>query len=268
MTVRSILQGPSPGKLFLLLAVLGGFLATAAAADPPHVITWATNPNYPPYDWETPDGTYAGAAKDLLELIAPEGVQFEQKVIPWTRAQKLAKEGLIDLLVNIRITEERSQWLDFSANPTFPNPIAVFMIRGKTVPLESWDELRPLRGVVASGDNFGNGFDEFLRLHLAFTEAPSMVNAFMMLDAERADYFVSGKFMGLAWLARNKTRHELVPLENLVSNNWIHLGFSKKAPHPEILEAMDRRLAELQADGTLERLLKKALEDYRTARLP
>lgn len=75
------------------------------------LIKWATNPNYPPYDWLNKNGQYEGAVMDLLELIIPEGYVLEPVNVPWRRAQEMAKNGEIDLLVNFRVTPERSEWL-------------------------------------------------------------------------------------------------------------------------------------------------------------
>ena len=48
----SLFASPTPGGL-------------ANAQD--NVIRWATNPNYPPYDWAIDEQHYAGAASELLK---------------------------------------------------------------------------------------------------------------------------------------------------------------------------------------------------------
>lgn len=248
------------GSVSVILGFL--FILCGRVDAVPKVITWATNPDYPPYDWADENERYAGAAVLLLDLICPSDIEFQQVSVPWIRAQAMAKDGKIDMLVNIRITPERSEWLEFSKNPTFPNPIAIFMLEDKTIPFKSWDELLSLRGGIASGDFFGNGFDEYLRDNLQWVEVPSAENAFQMLCANRIDYFVSGKYMGLAWLERNPQKQKIVPLDPLVSDNWIHLGFSKKSSHLDLLPSIDRCLEKLGHSGMLEVLLDKALIEY------
>lgn len=253
----------APGRMGIVLVIwVFLFILCGNVNANPKVITWATNPDYPPYDWTNEDGTYAGAAALLLDLICPSDFEFQQVIVPWIRAQAMAKDGRIDVLVNIRITPERSEWLEFSKNPTFPNPIAIFMLEEKAVPLKSWEELLPLRGGIAKGDYFGNGFDQYLRESLQWIEVPAAGNAFQMLSANRIDYFVSGKYMGLAWLGRNPQSQKIVPLDTLVSDNWIHLGFSKKSAHLDLLPSIDRCLEKLRLNGMLEVLLDRALEEY------
>ena len=226
------------------------------------VISWATNPNYPPYDWAVDDQHYAGAASELLKLIAPRGYALREVVVPWVRAQEMAKRGEIDLLINLRITPERSEWLQFSKHPTFYNPIVVFMRRERAIPFKSWDELKPLRGGVTIGDAFGNGFDEYLKDHLSVEAIPNMSGNFRKLDAGRIDYFVSGYYMGMAWLAQAGLQEHIVALQPPISQNHIHLGFSRLSPYRHLLPDIDRRLAALNADGTLDRLLKEQLAHF------
>ena len=226
------------------------------------VITWATNPNYPPYDWADNDSEYAGACVELLPLIASKGYVFRAVVVPWARAQEMARRGEIDMLANIRVTADRSSWLDFSNNPTFPNPIVVFMRKNKVISFKSWDELKPLQGGVTLGDAFGNGFDEYLKKNLKVEVARKMSGNSMKLKAGRIDYFVSGYYMGMAYLAHAEYREEIAALSPPISNNSIHLGFSKLSPHRGVLPEIDRNLARLGSDGTLNRMLKTHLEKF------
>lgn len=239
-----------------LLAV---FLLAAAGAPfaQEKIIRWATNPHYPPYDWATDDSAYAGAGPELLAQIIPKGYVLRPVMVPWPRAQEMARRGEIDLLVNLRITPERSKWLQFSNNPTFYNPIVVFMRKDRAIPFKSWDELKPLRGGVTIGDAFGNGFDEYLKQHLAVEAIPNISGNFRKLEAGRIDYFVSGYHMGMAWLSQTGLQERIVALQAPISQNYIHLAFSKLSPHLVLLPEIDRRLAALASDGSLDRLLRE-----------
>lgn len=235
---------------------------TGVDATDDKVITWATNPNYPPYDWSSDDVHYEGAGVELLKMIMPEGYTLKEVMVPWKRAQEMAKNGEIDLLLNLRITEERSTWLEFSKNPTFYNPIVIFMHKDDVIPFASWDELIPLKGGTALGDTYGNGFDEYLTKNLTTEPAKSMAENFKKLDSGRLDYFVSGYYMGIAWLNSAELVDHIVALKPPVSNNYIHLGFSKKSSHLSLLSEIDEKLLALNEEGTLEALLEKYLKEF------
>lgn len=245
---------------------LGLLSATLMAQE--KVITWATNPNYPPYDWSVNNTDYAGACMDLLRSIAPKGYVFRAVVVPWARAQEMAKRGELDMLVNIRVTPERQKWLEFSTNATFPNPIVVFMRKDKAIPLKSWDELKALQGGATLGDAFGTEFDEYLAKNLKVEVISNMSGNFAKLNLGRIDYFVSGYYMGLAFLSRLDYGGSIVALNPPVSNTPIHIAFSKLSPHREVLPEIDRSLAKLSADGTLNKLLKTYLQMYSETALP
>jgi len=245
----------------LLISLILGALPLKLFADD-KVITWATNPNYPPYDWSIDENSYAGACIELLSLIAPKGYVFSPVVVPWVRAQTMAKRGEIDMLVNIRITPERSTWLKFSTNPTFANPIVVFMKKDKQIPFKSWDELKPLHGGITLGDAFGNGFDEYLNEHLDVEAIQNVRGNFLKLNTGRIDYFVSGYYLGMSILSRAGFKQQIVALNPPISNTSIHLGFSKRSRHLDVLPEIDRKLAELAADGTLNRMIDAYLKKY------
>ncbi|SDG90180.1 substrate-binding periplasmic protein [Propionivibrio dicarboxylicus] len=251
-------MNPSKSLRTLALALLAGLAAPSGHAED-KVISWATNPKYPPYDWSINGTQYEGACTHLLELVIPKEYTLRPVLVPWARAQKMAEEGSIDLLVNLRVTPERSTWLEFSKNPTFSNPIAIFMRRDQSITFKSWNELKPLTGGVTIGDAFGNGFDEFLKANLKVEPTASPFNNFRKLDSGRIDYFVTGYYMGMAMLSSAQIKDHIVALRPFVSDQAIHLGFSKRSPYRTLLPEIDRKLAQLTADGTLAKILNDHL---------
>jgi polar amino acid transport system substrate-binding protein len=225
------------------------------------IITWATNPRYPPYDWAVNKSVYEGACMHLLDLVIPKEYTLRPVMVPWARAQLMAQEGSIDLLVNLRITPERAEWMTFSQNPTFQNPIAIFMRKEKAIVFKSWEELLPLIGGVTVGDAFGNGFDEYLKDKLKVETVANAVNNFRKLDLGRIDYVVTGYYMGMAMTRSAGIQDKIAALRPFVSNQPIHLGFSKRSPHAALLPEIDRRLAQLTRDGTLTRILEEHLRE-------
>lgn len=238
------------------------FTTSQAIKTKDNVIRWATNPKYPPYDWSADNKKYVGAGAELLSMIIPPKYKLEAVMVPWIRAQAMAKEGKIDLLVNLRFTKQRAEWLSFSKSPTFYNPIVVFMLKEKSLPLNSWDELRSLRGGISLGDTYGNGFDEYLAKNLHTEAAGTMVENFNKLKSHRIDYFVSGYYMGMAWLSSAGLTNRIVASKNIISNNDIYLGFSKKSNYQSLLPQIDINLAKLEKSGALNKLLRKYLNQF------
>jgi polar amino acid transport system substrate-binding protein len=222
-------------------------------------LVYSTNPQYPPYDWAVGDEAFAGASVALLTLVLPPEVKTKALVVPWKRAQDMAKDGAIDLLLSLRITPERSTYLEFTTHRAFPNPIVVFVRKESGMTLKSWDDLKGHWGGVSAGDTFGAGFDEYWKSSLQVEEAPSMVENFRKLDRGRIDWFVTGLYLGKAYLATHRLDHEIVALEPPISTGDIYLGFSKASPWKSLIPQVSRRLEELDKNGELVKLLQVEL---------
>lgn len=255
--------------LFLLLAAF--WVPQAPAAEvlarggegPPdgqcRELIYAANPSYPPYHWKVSEKAYEGASIELLGLVVPPGVALKPVVLPWKRALEWARQGKVDLLVSLRITPERSEYLKFTSHRAFPNPIAVFVRADRRFPFNSWADLKGRKGAISLGDTFGNGFDEYLRAELTIEEAPTMENNFAKLEAGRIEYFVTSKYVGRAYAAQNPQKGEFFPLAPAISEMDIHFGFSRASPCAALSEQVSRRLKELDRQGVPEQLLKKYL---------
>ena len=228
-------------------------------------IRWATNPAYPPYDWSLEGKTYQGAAAKLIQRLSLPGVRFVAVVMPWRRAQEMARKGQIDMLVNIRETPERDQWLIFAQHATFPNPIVIFMRqKDKLPPSWSWNDLIPLQGGQAAGDSFGTPFDTFLKHNLQMQTAPTLVQNFRKLQLGRIDFYVTGLYLGESWLTSTHHQGDVAVLTPPVSQQAITLAFSQLSPHLNLLKAIDHQLEELGQSGVLKTLLEQSMVEAKS----
>lgn len=237
-------------------------LARSKKAQPPgqcRELIYAANPSYPPYHWKVSDSAYDGASIELLELVVPPGVALKPLVLPWKRALEWARLGKVDLLVSLRITPERAEYLKFTTHRAFPNPIVVFVRADRSFTFNSWADLKGKRGGISLGDTFGNGFDEYLRDELTIEVAPTMENNFIKLEAGRIDYFVTSKFVGRAYATLHPQGEKFAALPPAISEMDIHFGFSRASPCAALSEQVSRRLRELDRLGVPEQLLTKYL---------
>ena len=113
-----------------------GFLALAMGTAPAWAqctrVVFSANPDYPPYHWAEGD-RIVGASVALTGRILDElGVAWQARFVgPWPRVLKSAEFGEIDLVVSLKPTPEREAYLEFTRNPSFPNPMAVFVARAR-----------------------------------------------------------------------------------------------------------------------------------------
>ncbi len=246
---------------FLLLAAC--FLGQVQAADCTHLV-FSANPNYPPFHWSD-RGVLQGASIELTQRIFKElGVSAEARYLgPWSRVLRAAETGQIDLIPALKITPEREAFLQFTAARFSANPMAVFVRADQRFEYSGWNDLIGRGGLVARGDRFGEGFDEFLRDKLTVVTSNSMEDGFANLVRRRGDYFVTSYFAGRAYLAGKGQDASIVALTPVLNQGPVHHGFVRSSPCRALAEQVSDKLRAYEADGTTERLLGKYLEKWR-----
>ncbi|SMC29629.1 polar amino acid transport system substrate-binding protein [Andreprevotia lacus DSM 23236] len=245
--------------------LLAATLAGAHAADCQRVIITA-HPDYKPFHWY--DGkAMTGASIELARRILDD-MRFPYEIRymgPWPRVLKEAEAGNVDIVMGLKSTPERREYMDFTSEPAFPNPMAVFVRKDKTFAFTRWDDLIGKRGGVNSGDRYGEGFDEFLHDKLNIEPVNEMGQNFKKLGADRIDYYITGLYPGMAYLADNKQDQQFVTLAKPINSGVVQVGFVKKSPCLVLLQGFNLRLQQLNAKGEPQKLLDKYLGKLRDA---
>lgn len=226
-----------------------------------HTLRYSGNPDYPPYHWCRNRHALTGASVEQLQLILPAGVKLQPQLYPWKRVLQSAENGQLDIILPLRINPDRSRYLRFSQTPAFENPIAVFVRKDKHIPYQGWDSLKPYRGGISLGDIFGDGFDEYLAANLTVETAPDMASNFKKLALGRIDYFITGRYVGMAYLRKERIADLIIDMPKPVSVSKIHIGFGKRVP-ASMIEEMDKALKKMADSGGTTALLKKWVAIY------
>jgi len=235
--------------------------AWAASAADAIVLSYSGNPDYPPYHWCRDHQGLTGASVEQLQLILPAKVKLRPQLYPWKRVLQRAENGQIDIVLPLRINAERARYLRFSQNPAFENPIAIFVRKGQNIPYQGWHSLKPYRGGISLGDIFGDGFDQYLAANLTVENAQDMESNFRKLELGRIDYFITGRYVGIAYLKKRQLANIIVDLPEPVSVSKIHIGFGKHVPDGVIKE-IDKALKKMADNGAATALLKKWVNIY------
>ena len=246
----------------LLLCVLTA-ICSAQAAECPRVV-FSANPNYPPFHW-VEDGKLVGASIELTERIFGElGVGAEAHYLgPWNRVLRAAELGQIDMVAALKPTPEREAFLLFTSARFSTNPMAVFVRADQRITYGGWPDLVGHIGLVARGDRFGEGFDEYLHDKLQVLTSNDMADGFANLQRGRGKYLVTSFFAGTAYLAANGLDAAVVPLSPMVNHGAVHHGFVRRSPCVKYAEAVASKLQAYEGDGTTSRLIAKYNELWR-----
>jgi len=249
-------------KGLLLLCVLAA-VCNAQATECPRVI-FSANPNYPPFHW-VEDGKLVGASIELTERIFGElGVGAEARYLgPWNRVLRAAEQGRIDMVAALKPTPEREAFLLFTSARFSTNPMAVFVRADQRIAYAGWPDLVGHIGLVARGDRFGEGFDEYLHEKLQVLTSNDMVDGFANLLRGRGKYLVTSFFAGTAYLAAHGLDAAVVPLSPMVNHGAVHHGFVRRSPCVKYAEAVASKLQAYEGDGTTSRLIAKYTDLWR-----
>lgn len=227
-------------------------------------IIYSTNPYYPPYDWSISKNEFTGAGVELLQMVVPKDYKLVPAVWPWVRSQKLAQNGDIDLLINLRITPEREKYLIFTTYRAFANPIAIFIRTDSSLEYDKWSDLKKYKGGVSLGDTFGGGFDEYWPKELKMEVSKNMEVNFEKLLSGRIDYFITGYYMGMAYIMSHHLDNSLTNHNKYISNLDIYFGFSRNSDKSNLIPYISKKLEEFDKNGTTDKLLKKYLQNYKS----
>ena len=115
------------------------------------VVTFVTDPFWPPIEFIGEDGTPRGMSNDILQLIGKKtGIQFKWiRTDSWSRSLFLVKEHKVELLSAIAKTAKRTGKFNFT-RPYFTFPVVMVTTQDKPF-INSLDDLAGQKVVVVKG---------------------------------------------------------------------------------------------------------------------
>ena len=248
-------------KLIALLAVLALSLSLVSAVAEgtsfttiePGKLTYATSPDFPPFESRDDDDNVIGIEPDIMALIGEKlGLTVEAVPMDFTSALLSAQLGKTDLVVSgVTATgekaEERKIWFDFTDIYTSIQQAIVFK-SGKDISMENLGQ--QTIGVQAGTTGQDLTEDDFGEDHVVAYDTYSL--AFQALLNDQVDCIVLDDAVGKAYL---KLHPELVMVQTTYDVEGYAFGVYKQ--DTGLLEAINAALNELIADGTVDSIIAK-----------
>ena len=238
------------------VAVAGGCESVIVSADP----------DYPPLHWY--DGQhFHGASLDVTtrvldDLKIPYVVKYVGSLEHVLQEAATAK---VDVVSTLKITPERLGYLDFSSVSVLSNPVVVFTNKSETFQYQKWNDLKGKVGLMARGNKFGQGFDEYMASQLKVEEIDSILQAFNLLLTHRAQYVLTGLYTGLSVLSLNRYDVSIIPLVTSVTETQNYIAFAKNSSCLKYKPAFDKKLEELVKSGVVPSMINKSYLEWRSS---
>ncbi|MCW5300222.1 amino acid-binding protein [Herbaspirillum lusitanum] len=214
--------------------------------------------DYAPLQWY--DGKHlTGASIEIAtSALTTLGIPYEVRYVgPFHRVLKSAQTGEIDMISSLKDTPERREYLIYTNVALFANPIAIFVARERSFSYSGWNDLMGKKGGVTLGNQFGNGFDEFLKGNLQVEAEQKAYMNFKKLELHRIDYLITGYYSGIAYLTASGQNDKFVALKPYVSESDNFIAIAKSSPCIRHLKALNLQLDTMRREGKLKLILDK-----------
>jgi len=132
-------------------SILSSALATHASQNGHKSLVVGSEQNFPPFATGMTDSTAGGFTVDFWKEVAKEaGLKYTLRVLPFRQVLQEFKEGRIDVLINLAISDERHQFSEFSVPHVIVNG-AIFVHDDNTT-IKSEDDLLDQSIIVLNAD--------------------------------------------------------------------------------------------------------------------
>lgn len=199
-----------------------------------------------------------GVGPELVETIFTElGVNVSSEFTgAWDVVQAKAKTGEVDVLVAAYKTDERETYMDYSI-AYVKDPIAVFVNKENKFSYAGWEDLINKKGVATIGDSYGQELDIYIEDKLQVARVDDTAQAFAMLTANQADYFLYALYSGNSELKKQNYGDKIEALPTYAATEDFYITISKKSPYVKYLVQVNELIKKYKEDGTVDTLVEK-----------
>lgn len=218
-------------------------------------------PNLKPGDTPAVGTKLEGVAPDVLRLIfEPLGIKVDAIVQGnWKRCQLSVEDGNSDVLMAAFKNDTRAAYAHFTTSPLSPEPSSIFVQKGQEFKFDKLEDLIGKRGGAPTGYSGGAKLDAFFKDNNLIEAAPDAEKNYMKLATGRIDFIPKGLYSGLVIMQKMGYGGKIVPLKVPADAGFTYLPLSKKSKFADKLPQVETALKKLNADGTIDKLLKKHL---------
>ncbi|KAF1047032.1 MAG: hypothetical protein GAK35_00829 [Herbaspirillum frisingense] len=160
-------------KKFLPVCLLASVVVAAAAQGTECTkVVVSADSDYAPLHWYDGKRLTGASVEIASRALTALNIPFEVRYVgPFHRVLKEAERGDVSMVASLKNTPERQHYLAYTSVPLFANPIAIFVARDRRFAYAGWKDLIGKRGAITLGNQFGGGFDEFMRDNLKIETA-------------------------------------------------------------------------------------------------
>lgn len=229
--------------------------STAASSQSKPIVHVGLEPTYPPFVQQLPQGNFEGFDVMLLNEIAKrQGFTVNYSPFLWSGIFDRLRTGEVDVVIGgVSITPERQEMVDFTDSYYSSN--VVFMVK-EDAPWQTVEQLNGKNIVyqvnTVSAEALSKLQNGELNEKMGEDSVWQVTQRIMATDARQVDAVIGEEAPFNYYLRKYPDQHiRMIRSPNLPVENF---AFAVKKGNAELLNSLNKGLAEVKADGTLDKL--------------
>lgn len=217
-----------------------------------------------PYSYRTADGQLAGLNVDLVrEALSRMGCEARFVELPWARALAELEAGRLDILPGALKTVDRERFAYFSRPVTrSPNVLFVSKAAARKYRIQRLADVidTDFRLGVQLGVVYGLEYKALLdnpQFKARLNPVTLRRNAWAMIDMGRLDGLIADETTGLVELEQLGLTQAMVKTKVVTSGEPALIAIGKASNNAEFVEAFDKALARMLAEGRFKAIREK-----------
>lgn len=215
--------------------------------------------HYPPFEIVA-DGNFSGPGTEtVIEVFNRLGYDYEIQDLPWARMLEMMQSGDLDIITDVYITAERSEYLTYSKIPYGTFPQTFFTLKSSGIKFDgNLDSIKDYTIGITRGYAYGEMFDAALKNgEIKYDESDTATNLFDKLANSRVDIVADTSYTGNAMIKELNKENEIIMLEPYFDSLFSYIAVSKANNLDALQAEYDSTLREVIADGTLTKIFEK-----------
>jgi PAS domain S-box-containing protein len=231
-----------------------------ASESPNRTLVVGSEQDYPPFATGMTDETAGGFTVDLWKAVAAEaGLKYTIRTRPFREIFQEFKEGKIDVLINLAVSDERRQFAGFTVPHVIVNG-AIFVRKGEST-IRSEDDLAGKSIIVLNAD-LGHDYAVAKGWQKQLVLVDTSAEGFRLLASGKHDAMLLSKLTGMQTVqALGLTNIEALKAKAGFSQKF---AFAVHKSQPDLLAALNEGLALSKSNGTYNKLYEKWFGIYET----
>ncbi|WP_157152052.1 amino acid ABC transporter substrate-binding protein [Brachyspira sp. SAP_772] len=211
---------------------------------------------FAPMGFRDEEGNIVGFDIDLAKEVANRlGVELVAKPIDWSSVVLSLKKGDVDVVWNgFAISESRKEQVNFS-KPYLNNRLMIVKYAGRD-DIKTKDDLKgKVLGVQTGSSNYESlEADPISKETKEIRQYDVYANAFLDLEAQRIDAVIVDEIVARYYISKENANFEILE-EYPITSKYFGVGVKKE--NMALLNAIDKTLDEMRADGKASEIATK-----------